>query len=208
MGDDTDLAGTGAGLIEFLEWVASKGLMNQSTAKAYRAAAREVLGAVEEDWPSLDLREIDVEDVLQRFQVKAGMRYTPRSLTTYRSRFRNAVEMYSAYLLDPVGRRPPRTQSARAVSTTTATSRARRADPPESAPGETTIAASPVAPRTGPGMQTYPFPLRRASGVIFATLTLPADLTAQEAERLGAHHKTLAIPETLALPHPPKPEDT
>ncbi len=54
-------------------------------------------------------------------------------------------------------------------------------------------------------MMTYPFPLRRDGGVVFARLILPHDLTAKEAERIGDHIKTLAVDEQLALPRPPDP---
>lgn len=215
-----DTTGRGAGLIEFLEYVDEKGLMNPSTAKAYRAAVREVLGAVEgEEWPIFDVREADVEDLVQRFQIKAGMRYTPRSLTTYKSRFRSAVSMYLAYMKDPGGWRPPRPQSARIsppriaepriaeariAPSVLSPRRPRRQDTRASVPTEATINVDSFAPATGGSddLVSFPFPIRRESGVVMAMLTLPADLTMKEAERISAHLRTLAVPEQLALPRP------
>jgi hypothetical protein len=215
-----DTTGRGAGLIEFLEYVDEKGLMNPSTAKAYRAAAREVLSAVEGDeWPSFDLREADVEDLVHRFQVKAGMRYTPRSLTTYKSRFRSAVSMYLAYMEDPGGWRPPRPQpsrvappriaeariaEARIAPSVLSPRRPRRQDTRAAVPTDATVNVDSFASAHGGSddMVSYPFPLRREGGVVLVTLTLPTDLTAKEAERISAHLKTIAIPEQLALPRP------
>jgi hypothetical protein len=220
-----DTTGRGAGLIDFLGYVDSKGLMNRSTAKAYRAAVREVLSAVEgDDWPSFDLREADVEDLVHRFQVKAGMRYTPRSLTTYNSRFRSAVSMYLAYIQDPAGWRPPRPQPARIAPPRIAEPRIaeariaasrpspRRTRPPdtrESVPPEATIKVPSINPAPGglDDMVSFPFPIRREGGVVLATLILPKDLTSREADRIAAHLKTLAIPEQPALPRPPRPDD-
>jgi hypothetical protein len=200
-----DNAGRGAGLVEFLEYVSDKGLMNPSTAKAYRAAVREVLSAVEGDeWPSFDLQTADVDDLLHRFQVKAGMRYTPRSLSTYRSRFRSGVSMYLTYMEDPGGWRPPRPQSPKVTATLGSPRRTRPTDTPEPVPTDATIKVHSIGPAPGGphDMVSYPFPIRREDGVVMATLTLPTDLTMKEAERISAHLKTLAIPEQLALPRP------
>jgi hypothetical protein len=54
-------------------------------------------------------------------------------------------------------------------------------------------------------MMTYPFPLRRDGGVVFARLILPHDLSAKEAERIGDHIRTPAVDEQRALPRPPHP---
>ena len=200
-----DNSGRGAGLIEFLEYVDEKGLMNASTAKAYRAAVREVLSAVEGDeWPSFDLREADVDDLFQRFQVKAGFRYTPRSLTTYRSRFRSAVSMYLDYIGDPGGWRPPRVVSARVAAPGPSPRRTRPADTPDPVPTDATIKVHSIgpAPSGADNLVSFPFPIRRETGVVMATLTLPADLTMKEVERICAHLRTLAVPEQLALPRP------
>jgi hypothetical protein len=215
-----DSAGRGAGLLDFLGYVDEKGLMNRSTAKAYRAAAREVLSAVEgEDWPSFDLQKADVEDLLHRFQIKEGMRYTPRSLSTYKSRFRNAVSMYLAYIEDPGGWRPPRPQPARVsppriympevAPSVLSPRRPRRQDTRAAVPPDATINVDSFAPALGGSddMVSFPFPIRRESGVVLATLILPKDLTMKEVERIAAHMRTLAIPESLAISARPKSDE-
>lgn len=207
-----DTTGRGAGLIEFLEYVDEKGMMNPSTAKAYRAAVREVLSAVEgEEWPIFDIRSAEVDDLLQRFQVKASFRYTPRSLSTYKSRFRSAVSMYLAYMEDPGGwRPPPRSQSLGVTATVRSPRRTRPTDTPEPVPTDATIKVDSFGPAPGGSddMVSFPFPIRREGGVVMVTLTLPKDLTMKEAERIFAHLKTLAIPDQLALPRPSGSEDT
>lgn len=216
----SDNTGTGEGLIAFLTYTADKGLMNAGTAKAYRAAVREVLGAVEDDWASVDVTTIDVDDVLRRFEVKSGMKYTPGSLKTYRSRFRNALVIYSEYMENPSSWRP-----ARSGPTPTRDRAPTASVMRESARGrahQDTIArvvaeqlsygrddARPTGTDGGrpAAMQTYPFPLRRDDEVIFVALTLPADLTLKEVERISAHLRTLAIPEPLAISARPKPDE-
>jgi hypothetical protein len=205
MADDT---GTGEGLIAFLTYVADKGLMNAGTAKAYRAAVREVLGAVEEDWSSADVTTIDVDDVLRRFEVKSGMRYTPGSLKTYRSRFRNALTLYSEFRQNPSGWRPTRSVPTRERVPTISVARESRARQDQIARvvaeqysvGRDLPQPAEIDGSRPHAMQAYPFPLRREGGVvIFVTLTLPTDLTMKEVDRIAAHMRTLAIPEPLAI---------
>lgn len=54
-----------------------------------------------------------------------------------------------------------------------------------------------VTPEPRPGYITYPFPLRPG---LRAQLELPEDLTANEAERLGAHLRTLVVSATPMAP--------
>jgi hypothetical protein len=199
-----DHTGTGAGLIAFLDYTAAKGLMNGGTAKAYRVACREVLSTVEEDWESADIQRVNVEDLLARFEVKASMKYTPKSLMTYRSRFRSAVSMYRGFLVDPGGWRPPKQQPSR----NTGSSMNRPGRPTATTSVVTDPQAPSIAhPSPAPTMQQYPFPLSREGNVVFAMLVVPVDLTRREAERIGAHLLTLVVDEQQALPHPPTPND-
>jgi hypothetical protein len=144
---DTVGAATGAELIRFLDYVGDKGLMHPVTAKAYKFTSREILGTVEgETWESVDLRTLDVDDVLARFATKAGMRYTPKSLQSYKSRFRKALALYIEYLEDPGGWRPARPQAR----PSTTSGRGRRATSPASgimpAPLPSGITSAPSGP--------------------------------------------------------------
>ncbi|SRR6266545_2855974 len=210
----SDHSGTGEGLIAFLTYTAEKGLMNAGTAKAYRAAVREVLGAVEDDWSSADVTTIDVDDVLRRFEVKSGMKYTPKSLQTYRSRFRNALKIYAEYLQNPSGWRPARSVSTREREPTVSfvrPSRARQDQIARVVAEQYNVGRDVTQPTETdgplPAMQAYPFPLRRGGGVVFVTLTLPTDLTMKEVERIAAHMRTLAIPEPLAISARPNSDE-
>src|ERR1700716_1978156 len=98
------MAGTGKGLIEFVNYASEKHLMNGNTAGGIRAASREVLSAVEpETWEELDLQTVDIEDFGARFERARAGKLKPESLLVYRSRFRNAVQMYFEFLKNPGG---------------------------------------------------------------------------------------------------------
>jgi hypothetical protein len=197
MADSMD--GTGGGLIAFLDYAGDKGLLTNANANAIKVGVREVLLHTQgEDWESKDVRALDVDDVMRRFEMKRATRYTPGSLKTYRSRFRNAMTMYQGFLQDPGGWRPSKPARAAAASTP----RRRTTERTEEQPAPPQTPPQPVADDSHdrPDMMTYPFPLRRDGGVVFARLILPHDLTPKEADRIGEHIKTLAID----VPEPPK----
>lgn len=178
-------------LIEHWDWAAGKGLMNRATAASLKSAASKVLGVLD-DWETVNVREIDVEDVILRFQTLHARDFTPASLETYASRFRKAVQLFLEYVANPAGwrvagrpkRQKSRTDSAKGKE--------------DSASEETT---NPNSDRTEDGggrpsnepepphLITYPFPLRKGMTV---KVSLPEDLTSAEARRLGAFLMTLS----------------
>lgn len=174
----------GRDLVEFWTFTAEKGLMNGNTAGSLRGACREVLTAVEGDnWENVDLRSLDVDDVVQRFERLRMAKFKPSSLSVYKSRFRNAVQMYLAYLNDPSGWRYTAERPARDRK------RASQAKAPgEAASTNSTLVEPPPAP-PGVTLIEYPFPLR--PGLVIK-MWLPEDMTHREAERLGGYLKSLA----------------
>ena len=73
-------------------------------------ACSRVLGVLE-NWETLDLAALDMEDVFNRFVNLRGKDFTPESLLTYKSRFNQGVTTFLAYAKDPAGwnrRRRPR----------------------------------------------------------------------------------------------------
>lgn len=178
---------TGAGLVDHWSWASKKGLMNSNTAGALRAACSQVL-AVEDDWESLDVRAMDVDLMLQRFENLRMKDFTPKSLAQYGSRFRRAVKSYLEYLEHPHGWRFD-SREPRAGGKEDAGSKPRRRSLSKK--------EEPIQAEALGDMITYPFPVR--SGVV-ARLVLPRDLRATEARRLSAFLQSLAIDEPKELP--------
>jgi hypothetical protein len=92
-------------LLEFLDYLAEKGLMAQATASARKAAANRLLGVLSEEEAN-DVTALDLDDVMARFHNLEGKRFTPGSLTTYLSRVKSAVDDFRTYLENPLGFRP------------------------------------------------------------------------------------------------------
>jgi hypothetical protein len=177
--------GTLEGLDEFCDWVIGKGLMRAAAAEPLRSATKQILAVVEPNNPSIDLRTIDTDDIMGRFETLAGQKYAPDSLRAYRQRFNRAIDLYRQYLdkgaanfKPPAGRAPRR----------------RTTEPSVSANGSkgTGTAMSPQLPAggTSTALIDYPFPLR--TGAI-AHLYLPSPLEKEDAERLAAYVRALVF---------------
>lgn len=94
-----------AALLEFLDYLARKGLMNKTTASARKAAVNNVLGILDDD-EAADISNVNLDDVMRRFHNLNGMNYTADSLTTYKSRVRSAIEDFLNYIENPMAFRP------------------------------------------------------------------------------------------------------
>jgi hypothetical protein len=188
IGLDTGNIGSGtlAGLDEFCNWVISKGLMRSAAIEPLRSATKQILATVEPDNPSIDLRSIDTEDLMKRFETLAGQKYAPDSLRAYRNRFNRAIDLYTQYLEKGAGNfKPPAGRAPR-----------RRLSEPDSSNGS--AVPKPVAPPAAVHSQVatpsqalidYPFPLR--TGI--AHLYLPAALEKDDAERLAVFVRALVF---------------
>lgn len=92
-------------LVEFLDYLANKGLMAKATAQSRKAAVKKVLGILTDDEVS-DVTSVDIDDAISRFGNLHGQDYTPQSLVTYKSRVKSAIEDFESYLGNPLGFRP------------------------------------------------------------------------------------------------------
>jgi hypothetical protein len=164
--------------VEHWEWAAKKGLMNKNTASGLRAACSQVLGVLD-DWETVDIRNIDVEDLLTRFQNLRKKQFKPQVLETYKRRFRQAISSYSAYLEDPGAWKP--------------TTRKRLTQPAGNSRDTIASHEGPRDPAQEPppaGLVEYPFPLREGQDV---RLSLPRNLKRAEVKRLAAFMTTLTV---------------
>lgn len=179
--------GTGLAFVRHWDWVAEKGLMAPASARAIRAAVSQIL-KIDDNWESVDVREIDIEALFARFRNLSKI--APGSLAAYESRFRSGLQSYLAYLDNPASYQP---------KTRRVPLRDEKAMP-KSKSKVKNDSSLPSSVHTGPTLMAssttklvvYPFPVRPD---VFAELKLPADLTVDEAVRLSAFLKALALSE-------------
>ena len=175
MGSEPDYSR--AALARFIEFVVDKGLVNPSTAQGWRVATGKVLDqlAPEEE---ADVRRIDVDGVFRAFLNRNPGRLSPVSVGEYRRRVGRAIEEFVKWVEDPGGYG---SRAAAWAARSEARPRARAPLPPPAArerPGEG--AAGGIA---------LSYPLRPG---YLAQVTVPRDLTVEEARRMGAFLLTLA----------------
>jgi hypothetical protein len=176
---------SGRALVAFWKWAADKGRMKANTAGALRAACTQVLGVLD-NWETLDVRGIDVEDATRRFINKRNTGFTPESLEAYKRRFAQAVKLFLEYADDPSGWKFNSRESS-------PTKRERKGN---GGAATGTTAPAPTADRAATatavmsGLVEYPFPLREGRPVY---LRLPMDLKIAEVKRLTAYLNTLAV---------------
>lgn len=201
----TDMdAATGAGLKEFLDWVVKRGEINPSTGNAQRVAATKIL-ASEDDPDRTDIRALDVERLLYRFENQNRTSYSTASLATYKTRFRNAVSMYLAWLDgDPTWKNVIRTRRSSQPSRLTRSASVKTdesdTEVAESSRPVRTYARSVSAPTV-----TYQLPLRPD---LLVQIELPVDLNPSDADRVAAFVRSLAFrPATSSAGSDTDPDD-
>jgi hypothetical protein len=166
---------TGKSFVEHWNWAAGKGLMNKNTAYGLRAACKQVLEVLD-GWEDVDIKTLDVEQTLTKFQNLKKKDFKPQVLETYKRRFQQAIDSYLKYLEDPgnwkaTTRQPKQTTNGR-----------------KAAPVERDVPAA--GELRSAGMVEYPFPLREGQN---ARLILPRDLKRSEVKRLAAFMSALTV---------------
>jgi hypothetical protein len=174
--------------LDFLEYLAQKGLMAPATARARKASLNAVLGILD-DKEAQDVTVINLDEVMKRFGHLQGKDYTPKSLTTYKSRVRSALDDFASYVENPLAFKPT-VQTRERKSSGTNNSSAASND-------------SGVPPAESPRNQIPAVPGRMASNIfpipIRADLTiyiqgLPYDLTPTEAKKIASVIQAMATP--------------
>jgi hypothetical protein len=179
--------GTGLAFVRHWDWVAEKGLMAPASARAIRAAVSQIL-KIEDNWESVDMRSLDIDGLFARFRNLSKI--APGSLAAYESRFRSGLQSYLAYLDNPTSYQPKTRRAApRDDKTTPASKRKSSVDVASTSVGSTI--PTPITSSSAK-LVVYPFPVRPG---VFAELKLPADLTVDEALRLSAFLKAVALSE-------------
>lgn len=179
--------GSVAALLEFLSWAGRTGEMNPTTAEAWAVACRRVLGVdgdVTDEVSGIDVRSIDLDDYLRRFENLNRTKFTSGSLSTYKSRFVSAVTAYRSWLTNEPWK-PPKRTSRKSATPATTTKAPSPPTPPLAAPSAETPAHT-----STPLLVPYKMPLRPD---LMVDIALPADLTVRDANRIAAFVKSLAF---------------
>jgi len=163
--------------LEFFDYVSKKGLMNPTTARARKAAAKAVLGILDEE-EAADIRGLDVDELMTRFSNINSSDFTPGSLTTYKSRLSKGLSDFLRFKENPlsfkpnINSRPPRSANGASKSP----------KPVDRAPSSP---RSDVA-QDSASTQGLVFPIPLRPDVTVQVAGIPSDLTPTEAKKITA----------------------
>jgi len=169
-------------LVQFLNFMAEKGLMKDSTVSSRKVAVNKVFSVLEETELS-DLRKLNIDDVIQRFHNKNSMDVSPSTLRVYESRIKSSIKDFLNYKGNPSGFQP--TSALRKTESSLPRRHSRSPDPQQvqssmskpSAQGDTNVFAVPI-------------PVRH--NLLVRVENLPLDLTHDEARKIAKVIEALA----------------
>jgi len=176
--------------LEFLEYVAQKGLMAPATARARKAALSKVLGILSPE-EAQDVTSLDLDELMTRFSHLQGKSYTPQSLTTYKSRVRSALDDFASYVDNPLGFKPSlqsRERKSNSGKSQGSNSQERRRPEPATEGQARPSAPAPAGPMSS---SILPIPLR--ADLTVHVQGLPFDLTPAEAKKIASVVQAMAM---------------
>ncbi len=184
-------------MLAFITRLGERGDLNRATANNLRLAAAKIL-EVENTPEEVDVRNLDVDDLTRRFETLNRLNYNTTSMNAYKARFRQAVQLYRAYLSgDPEWKASlrkeregqPAKKQAKKVVTKAPARRIVSSVTPAQEPAATSQQA-PADSMDGTRLVLYDLPLRRD---LIIRLSLPVDLTEADAERVAVFVRSLAF---------------
>jgi hypothetical protein len=172
-------------LLSFLEHATERGLMPAATARAMAVASRQVFALLTPE-ERADLRHLDLEGTLRRFEIKRAKDFNPTSLKEYGRRAGKAVKLFIEWRTHPAGF---------SVKTRASSAGRRRSTAVSVEPLPTQAAEPSAAPAVGfaplgSGHQTS---LLIRKGHVVTLTNIPTDFTKAEAERLAQFVRLLAV---------------
>jgi hypothetical protein len=87
-------------LMDFLDYLSKKGLVNSNTIISRKAASNKML-AILSPGEAADLRQVDLDQLATRFANLKGKGYSPQSLQVYKSRVATSLEDFFRYKENP-----------------------------------------------------------------------------------------------------------
>ncbi len=168
-----------AKLSEFWDYVIGKGLMNNETATSRKIAAQKVLECLDES-ERQDLRSLNREEAFLRFQNIAGKKYSPKSLTVYRSRFYASLDDFLSYVTNPSGFKPNLSKgNGKQKGEGSKIKKVRTM-----AVAKEAISVLPHSVETAAIADNLTLPIPLRPGIVVKIFGLPSDLTEDEAKKI------------------------
>ena len=171
-------------LLTFLDTLADKGLANTNTANSYRVSVNKILGDLSPD-EDLDVRRVDVETAVRRFNNRNPGLLSPSSLAEYQRRVTNVIREFVRYTENPAGYKTAGKSTGQKKPEKVAKAK-ENPKPLQEAGSHSSGAQYFTPPSSGLSLS---YPLRPD---FLAQIVIPRDMKTDEARRLSAFVMTLA----------------
>jgi hypothetical protein len=172
-------------LLEFLDYLAAKGLANKNTTASRKTSVVNMLSILDDD-EARDIRDLDMDDVTARFTNIHAKKYSPDSLRVYKSRVATALDDFVRFKENPAAFRMA--GSVKAHSKPSDAKALKRG-----APAERSLVASAKqitfgnidGLATSPTKNTINVPISLRGSCVVTINGLPMDLTDSEARKIA-----------------------
>jgi len=177
-----------ANLLDFLSHAGERGLMPAATAQALAVASRNVFGVLD-GGEQADLRSLDLDATIHRFNNKRARDFNPSSLKEYGRRVRRAVELYMKWRENPADFTVKTRSSGQKARGNSKKNQATAVE--TGIPQPVPVQHASIPEVVQPGGYSSAFPVR--PGRVVTLSNVPEDLTTAEAERLAQFVMMLAV---------------
>lgn len=178
-------------LMDFLSHAGEKGLMPAATAQALAVAVRRVLDEVLDEVEKNDVRQLDLDAAIRRFNNKRAGEFKPDSLREYQRRVKRAVDLFLSWRDNPAAFKPTtRAPRGNGESRKRASAIATALQDVEAVTSGGARAIDSEA-QTKSHNYSVVFPVR--PGQLIALNGVPYDLTEFECERLTQFVRSLVV---------------
>ncbi len=170
-----------AAFLEFLRDAVVAGIVKPATARSRKLAAAQLLVELRSH-ERVDLRQVDVDELCSRFHKLQGSTIRPENLQIYNERLKSGLKDFFSWTENPTSFTSVDNELPEA---TVVASR----DTPDKALAREELALNP--PRSP--FDIFPIPLRE--DLVVYLQNVPLDLSRQEARKIAAVIKALAVPD-------------
>jgi len=173
----TTTSNTPNDVMAFIDYLRTKGLMNDATARGRKAAVAAMFSVLDET-ERADVTAVDLDELAIRFLNKRGGEFQPSSVKVYKARVASALADFKKYRADPlnfkVGIAPkPKTEK------TSSQPKGKQPVRPVSPQSQ----QQPIGAFLNPSEFVFPVPIR--PNTVVKIVGLPSDLSKQEAARIA-----------------------
>ena len=163
---------------KFLNDLPNLGLVNEATARNLRDASTRLLATHEAGFDE-DVRDLDIDVVVNQYSETSGVEVSNASLQSYKSRLSSAIKKFIDYQKDVFG-----DDDQAEVTNTFKKKRNQK---------KTSTSSMGAMPSEVNDIKTFDLPIPIRDGLILTVGKMPLDLTNDEAERIATIIKSFAV---------------